>query len=144
MTRREPRRDTRSGWDTSWHPSDRFNRNRTGFFGEFRMRLNELTDQVTKGGKWLAPQEVESCLLEHAAVDTAIVVGVRSEDGLIKPVAYVIASEPRPGLEDELMQWALDRLEAYKHPRRIYLVDSLPTTHLGKVDRTRLKKMAAG
>ena len=87
-----------------------------------------------------------SCRPQHGTISAQNddEVGVRSEEGLIKPVAYVIASEPRPGLEDELMQWALDRLEAYKHPRRIYLVDSLPTTHLGKIDRTRLKEMAAG
>jgi benzoate-CoA ligase family protein len=101
-------------------------------------------DRLKVGGKWLAPQEVESCLLEHEAVDTAVVVGVPNEEGLIKPVAYVIAASPRPGLEDELMRWTLDRLEAYKHPRRVFVVESLPTTHLGKVDRTRLKEMAAG
>jgi acyl-coenzyme A synthetase/AMP-(fatty) acid ligase len=36
----------------------------------------------------------------------------------------------------------LQRLEAYKHPRRVHFVDDLPKTHLGKVDRGALKRMA--
>jgi benzoate-CoA ligase family protein len=100
-------------------------------------------DRLKVGGKWLAPQEVESCLLEHEAVDTAVVVGVPDEAGLIKPVAYVIPTDEWAGLEDELITWTLDRLEPYKHPRRVFVVKSLPTTHLGKVDRTKLKEMAA-
>jgi acyl-coenzyme A synthetase/AMP-(fatty) acid ligase len=44
--------------------------------------------------------------------------------------------------EAELTDWALSHLEAYKHPRRIHFVDRLPQTHLGKVDRGALKRMA--
>jgi acyl-coenzyme A synthetase/AMP-(fatty) acid ligase len=44
--------------------------------------------------------------------------------------------------EAELIDWALSHLEAYKHPRRIHFVDRLPQTHLGKVDRGALKKIA--
>jgi acyl-coenzyme A synthetase/AMP-(fatty) acid ligase len=40
-----------------------------------------------------------------------------------------------------LRQWALDRLEPYKHPRRIVFLDELPQTHLGKVDRGMLRRM---
>lgn len=99
-------------------------------------------DALKVGGKWLAPQEVESCLLEHERVDTAVVVGAANEEGLIKPVAFVIPTEPSEGLEDELMEWTLERLEPYKHPRRVILTDDLPKTHLGKVDRTSLKRLA--
>lgn len=100
-------------------------------------------DRLKVGGKWLAPQEVESCLLEHDEVDSAVVVGIANEEGLIKPVAFVIPTAPRDGLEDDLMRWTLDRLETYKHPRQIFLLEALPTTHLGKVDRTKLKEIAS-
>ncbi len=46
-----------------------------------------------------------------------------------------------PG-EDELKEWVLDRLDAYKHPRRVIILDALPQTHLGKVDRGRLRQLA--
>ena len=37
---------------------------------------------------------------------------------------------------------AVSKLEPYKHPRSVYLVESLPQTHLGKTDRAALKAMA--
>jgi acyl-coenzyme A synthetase/AMP-(fatty) acid ligase len=97
-------------------------------------------DALKVKGKWLVPAEVESCLAAHDAVVECAVVGQPDEAGLIKPVAFVIAREQRAGLDDELRQYVLDRLEAYKHPREIIFVDDLPRTHLGKVDRGALKR----
>jgi acyl-coenzyme A synthetase/AMP-(fatty) acid ligase len=90
-------------------------------------------DAIKVKGKWFRPQEVESVLLEHKAVKECAVVAVKDEAGLARPVAFVVAGEPVS--EEVLIQWSLDRLEAYKHPRAVYFVDALPQTHLGKVDR---------
>ncbi len=95
-------------------------------------------DSLKVSGKWLAPQEVESCLLEHEAVRECVVVGVTDAGGLVKPVAFVVPTEPRPGLEQELTDHVLARLEPYKHPRRVVLLEDFPKTHLGKVDRRAL------
>ena len=98
-------------------------------------------DEMLKvSGKWLAPQEVESCLLQHRAVSEAAVVGVSDPNGLVKPVAYVVARERPDGLADELKSFVRDRLEPYKHPREVVFVDALPRTHLGKVDRGKLRR----
>jgi acyl-coenzyme A synthetase/AMP-(fatty) acid ligase len=98
-------------------------------------------DEMLKvAGRWVAPQEVESCLLQHAAVAECAVVGAVEESGLVKPRAYVVARESRPGLEEELKAWVRDRLEAYKYPREVVFVDALPRTHLGKVDRGKLRR----
>ena len=100
-------------------------------------------DDVLKvGGKWLVPQEVESCLMAHPAVRECAVVGVADAAGLVKPVAFVVAETASPGLAEELRAFALERLQAYKHPRRVVLLEAFPRTHLGKVDRGRLKRMA--
>lgn len=100
-------------------------------------------DDVLKvGGKWLAPQEVESCLMKHPAVDECAVVGVETADGLTKPWAFVVAKENPPDLEQELMQFVLEQLQTYKHPRRVVVVDAFPRTHLGKIDRGKLKREA--
>ena len=100
------------------------------------------SDDVMKvAGKWLAPQEVESCLKQHPAVDECAVVGVESSDGLTKPVAFVLAEESSSELAEELRQFVLERLEPYKHPRRVVLVESFPRTHLGKIDRSKLKEL---
>ena len=102
------------------------------------------SDDVLKvAGKWLAPQEVESCLMRHPAVAECAVVGVENAAGLMKPYAFVVAKEELTDLEDELKRHALEQLEAYKHPRRVILVEEMPRTHLGKIDRGKLKEMAS-
>ena len=44
-------------------------------------------------------------------------------------------------LEAELRSFVLARLQPYKHPRRVLRLDSFPRTHLGKIDRTELKRL---
>src|SRR5882672_4989187 len=98
-------------------------------------------DEMLKvSGKWLAPQEVEGCLLQHPAVAEACVVGIKDRSGLVKPRAYVVCRKQSEGLEEELKAFVRDRLEPYKHPREVVFVDALPRTHLGKVDRGALRK----
>jgi benzoate-CoA ligase family protein len=97
-------------------------------------------DELLKvSGKWLSATEVEGCLLLHPAVSQVAVVGVADANGLVKPHAYIVPRERRDGLAEELKAFVRDRLEPYKHPREVIFVDSLPTTHLGKVDRGRLR-----
>ncbi|HLF61709.1 MAG TPA: benzoate-CoA ligase family protein [Acidimicrobiia bacterium] len=95
-------------------------------------------DAIKVKGKWFRPQEVESTLLDHEAVRECAVVAVNDSDGLAKPVAFVVADGVD---EQELIDWVLSHLEPYKHPRRVFFVDRLPQTHLGKVDRSALKRM---
>ncbi len=97
-------------------------------------------DAIKVKGKWFRPQEVESVLLEHPSVKEVAVVAVSDEAGLAKPVAFVVPTSSVS--EQELIDWVLDHIEAYKHPRRVYLVERLPQTHLGKVDRSELKRRA--
>ena len=98
-------------------------------------------DEMLKvSGKWLAPAEVESCLLEHPEVTEAAVIGASDANGLMKPIAFVVARARRDGLADELRAFVRERLDAYKHPREVTFVDVLPRTHLGKVDRGKLRR----
>jgi benzoate-CoA ligase family protein len=96
-------------------------------------------DALKVKGRWFRPQEVESVLLEHPAVRECAVVAIADESGLTRPVAFVVADGVT---SEELTDWALAHMEAYKHPRRVVFVDRLPQTHLGKVDRGALKAMA--
>jgi acyl-coenzyme A synthetase/AMP-(fatty) acid ligase len=90
-------------------------------------------------GKWLSAVEVEGCLLQHPAVAQAAVVGVADANGLMKPHAYVVPRERRETLAEEIKSFVRERMEPYKCPREVIFVDSLPMTHLGKVDRGRLR-----
>jgi len=99
-------------------------------------------DMLKVKGKWLSPKEVENCLLEHEAVGEAAVVGVRNPEGLVRPVAWVIPKQPSADLSDTLREHVASRLASYKAPAIVYVVDELPRTHLGKVDRGELRARA--
>lgn len=121
-----------------WYVSgDMLSRDADGYF----TYAGRGDDMLKVSGRWLSPQELENCLLQHAAVREACVVGVVEADGLTRPHAYVVAAQDADAhkLEDELKAFVRARLESYKVPRRVVLMDDLPRTHLGKVDRGRLR-----
>jgi len=101
-------------------------------------------DDVLKvAGKWFSPAEVEACLLRHPAVGECAVVGVAGDDGLVRPHAWVLPKSPGPAdadLERQLADFVATELLPYKAPRRVHLVADLPRTHLGKIDRGRLRR----
>lgn len=97
-------------------------------------------DAIKVKGKWLLPAEVEGVLLDHPAVGDCVVVGAADADGLLKPVAFVVASQPVE--PDALDTHVRTRLDAYKCPRVITIVEGLPRTHLGKTDRGALRRRA--
>jgi benzoate-CoA ligase family protein len=102
------------------------------------------TDDMLKvGGVFVAPSEIENCLLQHAAVIECAVVGHDAGDGLVKPKAFVVArdgNEPGEALADEIKQFVKSRIALYKYPRWIEFVPSLPKNDRGKVDRKLLKQ----
>lgn len=99
-------------------------------------------DLLKVKGKWLAPQEVESCLLEHPRVAEAAVVGVADATGLTTPCAFVVPNGSPDGLPEELAGFVAERLASYKQPTRFIVLDHLPRTHLGKVNRKELQELA--
>jgi len=127
---------TAAAFRGEWYVSgDMVSRDADGFF----TYGGRADDMLKVGGKWLSPQEVENCLLQHDAVREVAVVGVVDTNGLTKPHAYVVPTRDDAGLEEELKRFVAERLEPYKHPRRVVFLERLPRTHLGKVDRGRLR-----
>lgn len=101
------------------------------------------TDDMLKvSGVFVAPAEIENCLLQHEAVLEAAVVGHDSGDGLIKPKAFIVlragvAGDPE--LVETIKEFVKSKLALYKYPRWIEFIDSLPKNDRGKVDRKLLK-----
>lgn len=101
------------------------------------------TDDMLKvGGIFVAPVEIENCLLQHEAVLECAVIGHDEGDGLVKPKAFVVARaghEPGEALAHDIKQFVKDRIALYKYPRWIAFVTSLPKNDRGKIDRKLLK-----
>ena len=95
------------------------------------------------GGVFVAPAEIENCLLQHEAVVECAVVGHDAGDNLVKPKAFIV---PREGFEASealavtIQDFAKTKLALYKYPRWIEFVTSLPKNDRGKIDRKLLKK----
>lgn len=123
-----------------WYVSeDMMSRDEEGYF----TYAGRGDDMLKVGGKWLSPQEVENCLLQHEAVAEVAVVGVVNEDGLVKPCACVVLAPEAAAGADELQEFVRQRLEPYKYPRDVVFLETMPRTHLGKIDRGRLKRLTA-
>ena len=131
---------SRDAFRGEWYVSgDMVRRDVDGYF----TYCGRADDMLKVAGKWLAPGEVENCLLEHPDVVEAAVVGVPDSAGLTVPHAYVVARASRGSLAEDLQAFVRERLGSYKQPRRIEFLPSLPRTHLGKVDRGRLRRSAS-
>jgi benzoate-CoA ligase len=100
------------------------------------------TDDMLKvSGVFVAPAEIENCLLQHEAVLECAVVG-RKSDGLVKPKAFIVLREGferGDQLAEEIKQFVKDNIAIYKYPRWVEFVDSLPKNDRGKIDRKKLK-----
>ncbi len=101
------------------------------------------TDDMLKvSGVFVAPAEIENCLLQHEAVMEAAVVGHDDGSGLVKPKAFVVAREghaPTEELAQNIKEFVKSKLALYKYPRWVEFVPSLPKNDRGKIDRKRLK-----
>ena len=110
------------------------------------LRYQGRADDMFKvSGIWVSPFEVESALITHQAVLEAAVVGRQDADGLVKPQAFVILQEqardtPHAELFEALKEQVKQRAGAWKYPRWITVVDSLPKTATGKIQRFLLRQ----
>jgi benzoate-CoA ligase len=99
-------------------------------------------DMLKVGGIYVSPFEVEACLMTHAAVLEAAVIGVADHDGLVKPKAYVVLKAGQPAGAEELQAHVKNRLAPFKYPRWIAFVPELPKTATGKIQRFKLRAAA--
>jgi benzoate-CoA ligase family protein len=111
---------------------DLFERDGDGYFW-YRGRVDDL---IKVGGIWVAPAEIEHCLVEHPDVVEAAVVGAQ-QNGLTLTRAFVVARGPVD--EQTLQDFVRERLSPHKVPREVRVVDDLPKTPSGKLDRKALR-----
>jgi acyl-CoA synthetase (AMP-forming)/AMP-acid ligase II len=100
-------------------------------------------DMIISGGENVYPRDVERVILEHPAVADAAVVGVADEPYGERLKAFVQPEADVQVTPAELADWLRPRLARFQMPREIVLVDRLPHTPLGKLDRKALIGLAA-
>jgi long-chain acyl-CoA synthetase len=97
--------------------------------------VDRKKEMIIRGGYNVYPREIEEALYEHPAVAEAAVIGIAHPD-LGEEVAAAVALKPGASAEvDELRNFVKERVAAYKYPRHLWLVDSLPKGPTGKILR---------
>ena len=101
--------------------------------------VDRKKDLIIRGGFNVYPRDVEDALVEHPAVQMAAVVGRSSDVHGEEVVAFVALQAGAELGPDELVAWARERIGGYKYPREVNLVESVPLTPVGKIDRKALR-----
>ncbi|MGW5573227.1 class I adenylate-forming enzyme family protein [Nocardia thailandica] len=103
--------------------------------------VDRIKDMIIRGGENLYPKEIENALYAHPAVHEAAVVGVPDPVLGEVPVAHVVTTDAVTAAE--LTEHCRARLAAFKVPAAIVLTTELPRNPVGKIDKKRLRALAA-
>jgi acyl-CoA synthetase (AMP-forming)/AMP-acid ligase II len=95
--------------------------------------LSRIKELINRGGEKIAPREIDEVLEAHPAVKEAVSFGVPHPTWGEEVGAAVVLNEPVA--EKELLAFARSRLADFKVPRHLYIVDSIPKTPTGKIQR---------
>ena len=94
-------------------------------------------DMIIRGGVNVYPNEIESVLLGHEQVAEAAVVGIASDELGEEVIAFVTTRQPIEA--DALRALCAKELAPYKVPRSIRLLQEMPRTNVGKIDKQSLR-----
>ncbi|MEM6932981.1 MAG: benzoate-CoA ligase family protein [Pseudomonadota bacterium] len=131
------RAKTRATFEGNWtRTGDKYTRRDDGRY----VYCGRTDDMFKVSGVWLSPFEVEQALLTHPGVLEAAVVAKRDEHGLEKPKAFLVLKDGKgtAPCTDDIKAHVQASVGPQKYPRWIEIVDELPKTATGKIQRFRL------
>ncbi|MGQ3722591.1 long-chain-fatty-acid--CoA ligase [Natrialba aegyptia] len=100
--------------------------------------VDRLDDVIKSGGEWISSVELENELTAHDGVDEATVLGVDHETWNERPIAYVVLGESID--KDALREHLRDRFPKWWLPDEFFVVESIPKTSTGKLDKKVLRE----
>jgi long-chain acyl-CoA synthetase len=107
--------------------------------GGYLSIVDRIKDLIIRGGYNVYPRDVEDVMMQHPQVAMAAVVG-RPDDRLGEEVVAFVALTPGAAVtEDDLIAFAKERIAANKYPREVRIVEAIPLTSVGKLDRKKLR-----
>ena len=109
-----------------------------------RLRLSgRLGDRINVRGKKVDPAEVEAVIASRPGVREVRVIGLRRAGSADESIRAYVACAPGSVDEEALRRWCGERLSRFKVPRSFVLLERLPRTERGKVDRRALERLAS-
>ncbi|HWP47322.1 MAG TPA: acyl--CoA ligase [Candidatus Limnocylindrales bacterium] len=111
--------------------------------GDGYLRLiGRIKELINRGGEKISPREIDEVLLTHPAVTEAVCFGVPHPTWGEEVAAAVVLQQQVS--ESDLLRYCQDRLADFKCPKKIYLVDSIPRTATGKIQRRAVAEAFSG
>ncbi|CAK15309.1 (2,3-dihydroxybenzoyl)adenylate synthase [Pseudomonas entomophila] len=110
--------------------------------GDLRV-VGRIKDQINRGGEKVASEEIENLLVLHPEVTHAGLVAMPDEALGEKSCAFVVSRNPSlkaPALRRHLMELGIAE---YKLPDRIRLIEAMPLTAVGKIDKKQLRHLVS-
>lgn len=101
--------------------------------------VDRIKELIITGGFNVYPSEVEDVLRQVPGIRDAAVVGLPAPEGGEVVVAAVVLEPGAPLDEDTIRATCKERLTAYKVPRRLFLLEELPLSMIGKVLRRQVR-----
>jgi acyl-CoA synthetase (AMP-forming)/AMP-acid ligase II len=103
-------------------------------------RIKEL---INRGGEKIAPREIDELLLKHPAIAEAVAFGVPHKTWGEEVAAAVVLREPQS--EAAILSYCKQHLADFKCPKQVFIVQAIPRTATGKIQRGAVaKELAAG
>jgi fatty-acyl-CoA synthase len=110
--------------------------------GYYRI-TGRIKDMIIRGGENIYPKEIEEFLYTHPAIRDVQVIGVPSEEYGEEIMACIILKEGAHLTEDEVRGYIGDNLARHKIPKYVKFLDRFPVTASGKIQKYKLREMAA-
>ena len=101
-----------------------------------------LKEMINRGGEKISPREIDEALLQHPKVAEALAFGVPHKSWGEEVAAAVVLKEQ--ATEQEILAFCKERLADFKCPKKIYILESIPRTATGKIQRGAVAKTLAG
>ncbi len=95
--------------------------------------VGRLKEMINRGGEKIAPREIDDVLLQHPAVAEAVAFGLPHSAWGEEVAAAVVLKAP--ATDKELIAFARERLADHKVPRKLFVVEQIPRTATGKIQR---------
>ncbi len=101
--------------------------------------MDRTKDMIISGGSNVFPRELEEVLLDHPAISEACVIGVPDELWGEAVKAVVVLDDGARATEEEIIEFAGDRVAGYKKPKSVDFVDEFPKSAYGKILKRELR-----
>jgi len=99
--------------------------------------IDRVKDMIKYKGHSVYPREIEEILYEHPAIQECAVIGVKDPEVGENILVHIILKKDYTGkiTEEDIISWSKENMAAYKYPRIVKFVHSLPKSAVGKVLR---------